>query len=402
MSCWREFKLKNFINVNPRENLIKGAIAKKIQMDNLLPLCRDIKKYEIAKYFGGSKFRNEDTVMARITPCLENGKRAKVSILEEGEIGFGSTEYIVFRAKKGISDANFIYYLVCSDLIREPAIKSMVGSSGRQRVQTDVIENLQLLLPPLPVQKKIAAILLSLDDKIELNNKINENLEQQAQAIFKSWFVDFEPFGGEMPDDWKEGDVYSIADITYGASFSSKLFNKEKKGLPVIRIRDLKRQYSNTYTEEIHLRAYTIKAGDIVVGMDGEFRPYIWGGDNGLLNQRVCVFHSKRCLGKLFLYFAIRPLLNKVEQTEVATTVIHIGKQDFDAFKIILPTCHILDKFDDITDPIYNKIVGNLLENRRLSQLRDTLLPKLMSGEIDVSKVNIDDFKNKTFGGKSD
>lgn len=184
MSCWREFKLKNFVNVNPKENLIKGTIAKRIQMDNLLPFCRDVKRYEIAKYLGGSKFRNEDTVMARITPCLENGKRAKVSILEEGEIGFGSTEYIVFREKKGISDANFIYYLVCSDLIREPAIKSMVGSSGRQRVQLSVIENLQLTLPPLSTQQKIAKVLSAIDDKIELNNKINENLEQQAQAMF--------------------------------------------------------------------------------------------------------------------------------------------------------------------------------------------------------------------------
>ena len=192
-----------------------------------------------------------------------------------------------------------------------------------------------------------------------------------------------------MPEDWKEQDIYSIANIIYGAPFASKLFNTEKRGKPIIRIRDLKNQYSDTYTEEVHPKAYIIRAGDIVVGMDGEFRPYIWGNDEGLLNQRVCVFENKRPMGKMFLYLTIKPLLNRVEQTEVATTVIHIGKQDFDAFKFNMPVSDILDKFDKITNPIYDKIVSNSLENTRLAAIRDALLPKLMSGEIDVSNVDI-------------
>lgn len=194
-----------------------------------------------------------------------------------------------------------------------------------------------------------------------------------------------------MPEDWKEQDIYSIANIIYGAPFASKLFNTEKRGKPIIRIRDLKNQYSDTYTEEVHPKAYIIRAGDIVVGMDGEFRPYIWGNDEGLLNQRVCVFENKRPMGKMFLYLTIKPLLNRVEQTEVATTVIHIGKQDFDAFKFNMPVSDILDKFDKITNPIYDKIVSNSLENTRLAAIRDALLPKLMSGEIDVSNVDISD-----------
>jgi type I restriction enzyme S subunit len=126
-------------------------------------------------FSGGSKFRNGDTIMARITPCLENGKVAKVNILDDGEVGFGSTEYIVFRAKEGITDADFLYYLVSSPLVREPSIKSMVGSSGRQRVQTDVVQRLKIALPSLHEQHKIAEILKILDDKIELNNEINNN-----------------------------------------------------------------------------------------------------------------------------------------------------------------------------------------------------------------------------------
>lgn len=173
---WKIQQLSDIVEFNPKETLKKGVIAKKISMDKLQPFCRDICEYELTKFTGGTKFRNGDTIMARITPCLENGKTAKINILDNGEIGFGSTEYIVFRAKEGISDPDFIYYLVTSSLIREPAIKSMVGSSGRQRVQSDVVEKIKINLPQLPVQKKIAAILSSFDNKIELNKQINNNL----------------------------------------------------------------------------------------------------------------------------------------------------------------------------------------------------------------------------------
>lgn len=204
--------LKDFIDFNPRETLPKGQLAKKVAMEKLRPFCRDIEEFEVAKYSGGAKFRNGDTLLARITPCLENGKTAQVRFLNDGEVGFGSTEYIVLRAKEGVSDSDYIYYLSTSPKLRDIAIQSMVGSSGRQRVQQDVLEKAELHIPPLDEQKKIVGILSALDDKIELNNKINRNLETQAQAIFKSWFVDFEPFKngkfidselGKIPEYWQ-------------------------------------------------------------------------------------------------------------------------------------------------------------------------------------------------------
>ena len=216
MEEWKECKLKDIVEINPTESLKKGTVAKKIGMDVLQPYCRAIPSFSFEPYTGGTKFKNGDTIMARITPCLENGKTAMVNILDDNEIGFGSTEYIVFRAKNNITDPYFIYYLVTSDCIRNPVIKSMVGSSGRQRVQTDVVANLSINLPPLPTQQKIAAILSSLDDKIELNNKINTNLEQQAGALFKNWFVDFAPFGGKMPEGWKEKTLDSFCSIFTG------------------------------------------------------------------------------------------------------------------------------------------------------------------------------------------
>ena len=175
MGEWFEKRMDEIADFNPRESIPKGTIAKKIAMDKLQPFCRDVPSYEMEAFTSGTKFRNGDTIMARITPCLENGKTAKVNILNEEEVGFGSTEYIVFRAKEG-NDPDFIYYLVTSPVVREPAIKSMVGSSGRQRVQTDVVQGLKVRVPNFEGQQAIASVLKALDDKIAANRKINENL----------------------------------------------------------------------------------------------------------------------------------------------------------------------------------------------------------------------------------
>jgi type I restriction enzyme S subunit len=171
-----KYKLSDIAEFNPRESIKKGSVAKKVAMDKLQPFCRDIPEYEYVEFTGGTKFRNGDTIMARITPCLENGKTAKVNILDDGEVGFGSTEYIVFRAKEDMTDGDYLYYLICSPLVRDPAIKSMVGSSGRQRVQTDVVQNLEIDVPDLDTQRRIGGLLKSLDDKIAINNAINKNL----------------------------------------------------------------------------------------------------------------------------------------------------------------------------------------------------------------------------------
>ena len=188
---WKKVKLKDVIEFNPKETLKKGTLAKYVEMANLQCFQKNILKYDIKEYKGGSKFRNGDTLLARITPCLENGKTGFINFLNENEIAFGSTEYIILREKKEITDKNFIYYLAISEEFRNLAIKSMSGTSGRQRVQTDVLLETAILLPPLKVQRKIAKILSDIDEKIELNNKINDNLEKQAQLIFKSWFLEF-------------------------------------------------------------------------------------------------------------------------------------------------------------------------------------------------------------------
>lgn len=175
-SNWSVMQVGDFISFNPKLNIKKGVIARKISMDKLLPFTKKIYKTEKAIFSGGARFCNGDTIMARITPCLENGKIAYVDILEDDEVAFGSTEYIVMRAKKGISDSQFIYYLATSSFFRNIAIKSMVGSSGRQRVQQNVLEELELIIPPLNEQIIIGSFLANIDKKIALNTAINDNL----------------------------------------------------------------------------------------------------------------------------------------------------------------------------------------------------------------------------------
>ena len=282
-------------------------------------------------------------------------------------------------------DYLFLYYLL---KFNKEMIENMGSGTTFKEVSGNTMRGVKVRIPvDIEEQRKIASILDSIDSKIEENTRINKNLEQQMEALYKAWFVEYLPFGGSKPDSWTETDIYSIANIIYGAPFASKAFNTDGEGKPIIRIRDLKEQVFVTYTTEIHPKGYLLQPGDLVVGMDGEFRPYIWGNTEAWLNQRVCVFENKRPDGKAFVLFTLKPLLNLIEQTQVATTVIHIGKKDFDLFKVTLPDDETLDKFDAATSPMIWQIVNNSLENKRLAELRDALLPKLMSGELDVTNL---------------
>ena len=293
---------------------------------------------------------------------------------------------LTLRGKENVLDNDYLLYYLQSP-IGQASLKARETGTTVTGIKQTEFRKIEIEIPDYEVQKKVSGILRVIDQKIELNNAINNNLFEQIQALYKAWFVDFEPFGGVRPSDWGNTNIYAIANIIYGAPFASKLFNTDGLGKPIIRIRDLKEQAFVTFTTEEHPKGHLIQPGDIVVGMDGEFRPYIWGNEPAWLNQRVCIFESNRPQGKAFVLYTIKPLLNKIEQTQVATTVIHIGKKDFDAFEIVLPDQATLESFDSITAPMIETIVNNRLQNKRLAALRDTLLPKLMSGEIDVSGI---------------
>lgn len=392
-SSWKKYKLLEFAEINPQENIKKGQLAKKIAMEKIIPYCKQIPSYEISKFNGGTKFKNGDTIMARITPCLENGKISKVTVLEDEEIGFGSTEYIVFRAIENISDSDFLYYLITSPLVKEPAIKSMVGSSGRQRVQIDVVKNLELDIPPLDIQQKIAKVLSAIDDKIELNNSINNNLEQQAQAIFKSWFVDFEPFGGTKPEAWVISNLSTIADYLNGLAMQKFRPNENEIGIPVLKIKELRQGFCDVQSDLCSPNIkpeYLINDGDVIFSWSGTLWLDLWCSGLCGLNQHLFKVSSEK-YDKWFYYFWTKYHLNKfiAIAADKATTMGHIKREDLDKSDVIIPDEKTYIQLNSILTPMLELMVKNRVENRHLTQLRDTLLPKLMNGEIDVSNVEV-------------
>ena len=404
---WTTKKISEIADLNPRESLQKGKIAKKIGMDKLQPFNRDIISYEKEIFTGGSKFRNGDTIMARITPCLENGKIAKVGILDENEIGFGSTEFIVFRAKEEI-DEDYLYYLVCSSIIREPAIKSMVGSSGRQRVQTDVVQNLEIEVPPYKEQRAIGKILKDIDDKIKLNNEINNNLEQQAQAIFKKWFID-------NPENfkWSTGTfselIISTLNGDWGkekiiANHTEKVFCIRGADIPEIKLGN-KGKMPTRYILPKNLFNKQLTAGDIVVEISGGSPTQSTGRcimisqsllnlyDSNIICTNFCKSMKTKEKYSSFIYYYWQYFYEKDVFFSYENGTTGIKNLDFTAFiktePIFIPPFDIVMKFDDYCKIIFNQIFDNAMQNEKLILLKEILLPKLMSGEIDVSEVDI-------------
>ena len=383
-SEWTVKKLSEIADFNPRESLPKGKKAKKVGMDKLQPFCRDILSYEMETFTGGTKFRNGDTIMARITPCLENGKTAKVDILDDDEIGFGSTEYMVFRANAGV-DEDYLYYLVCSSIIREPAIKSMVGSSGRQRVQTDVIQNLEIAVPSYEEQRLIGKFLRNLDDKIKINNKINKNLFDLAQELYKNRYVDLLPFNGEIPDDWHLGMVSEIIDLH--DSKRIPLSNRERAELDKIY------PYYGATSVMDYVDKYIFDGIYLLLGEDGTvvdskgfpILQYVEG--KFWVNNHAHILTGKNGFSVELLYLLFS--LTNVQSIVTGAVQPKISQANLKNISIVIPSESELNEFDAIIQPIFAQIRTLRNENNKLISLRDTLLPKLMSGEIDVSTIDI-------------
>lgn len=386
---WQTVKLSDAIEINPKEMLPKGTLAKKISMDMLQPFCRDIPEYEMAEFFGGTKFKNGDTIMARITPCLENGKTAMVNILQDDEVGFGSTEFIVFRAKPGVTDPDYVYYLVSSPAVREPAIKSMVGSSGRQRVQTDVVKGLEISLPSLSDQQRIAGVLKALDDKIALNTKINNNLLQQAQAVFAKEFLSFDT----TPEGWNESSLLGIADYLNGLAMQKFRPKDGENGLPVLKIKEL-RQGSCDASSELCSpsikKEYIVHDGDVIFSWSGSLLVDFWCGGTCGLNQHLFKVTSTS-FDKWFYFAWTDHHLQKFAAiaADMATTMGHIKREELAKAEVLVPPRAEYERIGGLLAPIYDLVVANRIENRKLATLRDELLPRLMSGDLDVSEVSL-------------
>lgn len=381
MSEWQLRSLEDFVSINPRESLAKGTLAKKIGMEYLQPFVKQVSGYQIEEYKGGTKFRNGDTLVARITPCLENGKTAYVNILDTDEVAFGSTEYIVLRELQNVSDKQFIYYFSRSEYFRDIAIALMTGSSGRQRVQTDSLSKYLFEFPPLPEQKAIADVLSALDDKIDLLQRQNETLEKMAETLFRQWFIE------EVKEDWEELPLSAIATFTNGLACQKFPPKKGEIGLPVLKIKELTAgitESSDRATSDVKSECI-INHGDVIFAWSASLMVKIWSGETCVLNQHLFNVQSED-FPKWFYYEWCKYYLREFVAiaNSHATTMGHIKRKDLDEAMVSIPSELELLEMNKIMIPNLNRIILNLKQIQTLQNLRDTLLPKLMSGEVRV------------------
>jgi type I restriction enzyme S subunit len=433
MSEWREYKLEEFADINPSERIPKGTVAKKMPMEFIQPFTKQIPDYLQEEYKGGVKFRNGDTLMARITPSLENGKTSYVDILDEDEIDFGSTEFIVLREKEKVSDKQFLYYLAISPTIRYTAIKSMTGSSGRQRVQTDVVKEHVFHAPELDEQRAIASVLSSLDDKIDLLHRQNQTLEQMAETLFRQWFVerkglnhDSNDFSDDLDsknhgyqanqknqgsdnveeadEGWEEVMISDYAEhckvsikpsanpLSIYAHYSIPGFDNGKEP-----VHELGREIrSNKY----QVFKYTILFSKLNPHKDKR----VWLIFNEVPENAICSteFQVVKPYNENHLYFLYGWLSNSDNYREISSGVggtsgshQRISPSEIFSFSTPKVSDEILNDYASSVKPIFQKQNNNQTQIRTLTALRDTLLPKLMSGEVRVESQRDETFVAK-------
>ena len=291
----------------------------------------------------------------------------------------------ILRPNKKVFPA-FLYYTMLSTDFYAKADAAAIGAAQRT-VSLNALRNIEIGLPPIEQQQKIAGILSAYDDLIENNQKQIKLLEEAAQRLYKEWFVDLRFPGHEttpiidgVPEGWKKERLIDIASVQYGYAFDGALFNSERNGMPIIRIRNIPSGNTSDYTTEAADEQYIVHNGDIVVGMDGEFHINSWSGDDSYLVQRTCRVRPYNQKMKGWFLWAIYEPIKFFESTVVGATVAHLGKKHIDTITLLTAPEQYYESFD----VIFKKRQSLLNQNRKLAEARDRLLPKLMSGEIEV------------------
>jgi type I restriction enzyme S subunit len=310
---------------------------------------------------------------------LQTGDVLLTSEAPMGEVAFlnGDCRYCLgqrlfaLRANQSRLDKRFLYFALRSPLMRARLYARISGTTAQGIKQSQLVQ-VRVPVPPLDEQRRISNILGALDDKIEHNRSLSQRLLLGAALI-----VDH-----ALESCDATASVYEFAAVTYGAAFKSAQFGDG--GVPVLRIRDLATHLPGMKTTEEHPKARLVRRGDVVVGMDGEFRAHLWHGPDSLLNQRVCVFDPVAGVSRAFVWRAIRSPLAFVEATESGTTVIHLGKADIDEFELPAPTPEQMRNLVEHADPLVALSVLLGRQSQRLGEVRDALLPKLVSGTIRV------------------
>ncbi len=436
-SEWRELPFTEAVQVNPKVSLKRGQVYPFVDMKAVDPSWRNASESEYRVFKnGGARFMPYDTLMARITPCLENGKIARyIPRINGSGPAFGSTEFIVIRGREGVTNNDFAYYLTKWQEFRQFAIAQMTGSSGRQRVPADSLAGFSVPVPELDEQHAIAHILGSLDDKIELNRQMNRTLEKMAQAIFKSWFIDFDPVRakaegrdpglpkeiadlfpasfedsklGPIPKGWRVKPFGDLLERTIGGDWGKEHEDKKHtRKCVIIRGTDIpalkagmRGKTPTRWVEEKKLKTRQLVDADIVIEISGG-SPKQPTGRSLFITDRLLtrlgnivepasfcrLFRPKNSILGLLAAQHLTHIYGKGKMWEYQNQSTGISNFQTKTFLekelITIPDNErLLEAFYVQCRPLIDASYSN--ESCYLAKLRDTLLPKLISGELHV------------------
>lgn len=388
-------RLRDKILCNPTVKLTKGEIYPSIGIDKITSGYKYVSNVDSEPYSGQScsKFCKGDTIMARITPCLENGKIAQYNL--DSELAMGSTELFVFRGIKDVSDNDYIYYLTSTDYVRNSAVNSMTGASGRQRADIKFIGKLKWDFPEYDIQCQIGKILSNYDDLIEENNRKIEILQEMAEELYKEWFVrrknptwatlKLKQFGYDIESGYRPKGGIDDSLLSGVPSLGAEVIDK----LGVFDYSNTK-LVSNVFYNK--MKRGTGKDKDILLYKDGAYIgkvtlfmdkfPY----EKYAVNEHVFLMRAKNEIYQYFLYFTLN-------QPQYFTTMQNLNRnaaqpgltgKDLDIIKICKPDKHIITTFNSAVEPMLHNIFSLAKQNNILKQQRDLLLPRLMSGKLEV------------------
>lgn len=402
---WKVVKMGEVLE--PAKTTIKkGDVYDSVPMELISSGKKFPERFEQKTFSGsGTRFSNGDTLFARITPCLQNRKIVQVKNLKNG-VGFGSTEYFIFRAKENVSNKDYIYYLATSDEIVKPAIKSMVGASGRQRVNESVVRDIKIKFPPLPTQEKIANVLSAYDDLIENNDKRIKVLEAMAQKLYTEWFVNFKfpghesvkmvdsghPDFGMMPEGWEVRSLSEIGKVITGKTPSTtnkKFFNGE---ILFIKTPDIHGNIFIINSDQTlsdlgadSQKSKTLPEKTIFVSCIGTLGSVGITSKLSQTNQQINAVLLNNVEDYIFLYFFLgsskKQLINLGSN---GATMGNVNKDKFEKIELLVPERTVLNIYNKNVSPHFEQILNLQKQNQNLKKSRDFLIPQLVGGRVEV------------------
>ncbi|KQC11927.1 MAG: hypothetical protein APR63_11975 [Desulfuromonas sp. SDB] len=378
---WKVVSVKDVADINIR-NINRNYPYRKIKYIDISSVeNRNINEYQdldINEAPSRAKriIKENDILISTVRPNLKHFTFAK----KVPENSIASTGFAIITAKNIVP--YYLYYCLTNDHYTSYLTQiADTHTSTYPAFNTDIIEKSKIPYPPLKEQKAIAGVLSAFDDKIELLSKQNETLENIAQAIFKHWFID------KTKNKMSIKKLVEIADFLNGLACQKYPPENEFEKLPVLKIRELRNGLSDNtdYASTKVNKKYIVNCGDVIFSWSGSLMIKIWNGERCVLNQHLFKVTSK-LYPKWFYYLWIKYYLDKFIgiASGKATTMGHIKRSDLNEVEVLCPIEKNLKYFNNIFDPIYNKKINNFKQIRTLTNLRDTLLSKLMSGEIRV------------------